>query len=51
MSAPAFLKARAIATASVGVMPPSTQSLAEMRTDIGRSLGQAARTAAKTSNG
>ena len=39
MSAPAALKARAISTASSGVMPPSTQSCAEMRTDIGRSLG------------
>jgi hypothetical protein len=28
-------------------MPPSTQSCAEMRTDIGRSAGQAARTARK----
>ena len=36
MSAPAALKARAISTASSGVMPPSTQSCAEMRTDIGR---------------
>jgi hypothetical protein len=42
-SAPAALKARAMATASSGVMPPSTQSCAEMRTDIGLSAGQAAR--------
>ena len=39
MSAPAALKARAISTASSGVMPPSTQSWAEMRTDIGRCCG------------
>ncbi len=51
MSAPAALKARAISIASSGVMPPSTQSCAEIRTDIGRSGGQAARTAAKTSSG
>ena len=38
MSAPAALNARAISTASSGVMPPSTQSCAEMRTDIGRCL-------------
>jgi hypothetical protein len=50
-SAPAALKARPMATASAGVMPPSTQSCAEMRTDIGRSAGQAARTAANTSSG
>jgi len=41
-----------ISTASPGVMPSSpAQSLAEMRTDIGLSLGQAARIAAKTSSG
>ncbi len=51
MSAPAALKARAMATASSAVMPPSTQSCAEIRTDIGRSAGQTARTAAKTSSG
>ena len=32
-------------------MPPSTQSVAEMRTDIGRSAGQTARMARKTSSG
>ena len=31
--------------------PPASQSVAEMRTDIGRSLGQAARMAANTSSG
>ena len=51
MSAPAALKARAICTASSGVMPPSTQSCAEMRTDIGSCCGQTARTAANTSSG
>ena len=34
-SAPAALNSRAIATASSGVLPPSAQSCAEMRTDIG----------------
>ena len=51
MSAPAALNARAISTASSGVMPPSTQSWAEMRTDIGSCSGQAARIARKTSSG
>ena len=51
MSAPAALKARAISTASAGVMPPSTQSCVEMRTDIGSCAGHAARTAANTSSG
>ena len=51
MSAPASLKARATRTASAGTIPPSTQSCAEMRTEIGRSSGHAARTAAKTSSG
>src|SRR5258706_63833 len=51
MSAPAALKRRAISTASSGVMPPSTQSWAEMRTDMGLSCGQAARTASNTSSG
>ena len=50
-SAPAALKAAAISTASSGVMPPSTQSCAEIRTDIGRCAGQTARTAANTSSG
>ena len=48
MSAPAAANIRAISTASSGVTPSSpTQSLAEMRTDIGLSAGQAARIAAK----
>jgi hypothetical protein len=34
-SAPAAPKARATSTASSGVIPSSTQSVAEMRTDIG----------------
>jgi hypothetical protein len=33
------------------VQPPSTQSLADRRTPIGRSTGQTARTASKTSIG
>ena len=51
MSAPASLKMRPISTASSGVMPPSTQSCAEIRTDIGRSWGHASRTAWNTSSG
>ncbi len=51
MSAPAALNRRAISTASSGVMPPCTQSCAEMRTDIGRSAGHTARTARNTSSG
>ena len=51
MSAPAALNARAICTASSGVMPPSTQSCAEIRTDIGRSTGHTARMARNTSSG
>jgi hypothetical protein len=51
MSAPAAWKARAISTASSPSMPPSTQSVAEMRTDIGRSCGPHARMAANTSSG
>jgi hypothetical protein len=52
MSTPASLKhARDLDRVS-GVMPSSpTQSLAEMRTDIGLSCGQTARIAAKTSSG
>ena len=43
---------RAIATASCGVTPSApTQSLAEMRTDIGFAAGHAARTAWNTSSG
>ena len=51
MSAPAALNARAISTASSGVMPPSTQSCAEMRTDIGRCCGHTSRIARNTSSG
>ena len=50
-SAPAARNSFAIATASSGVLPPSAQSCAEMRTDIGRSAGQTARSAEKTSSG
>ncbi len=50
-SAPAALKAAAIRTESSPVIPPSTQSVAEMRTDIGRSAGHTARIARKTSSG
>jgi hypothetical protein len=37
-STPAALRWRAISTASSGVMPPSTQSCAEIRTEIGKVL-------------
>ncbi|MCY1560952.1 hypothetical protein D9M68_981510 [compost metagenome] len=50
-SAPACLNRRAMRTASSGVMPPSTQSWAEMRTLIGLSCGQAARMARNTRSG
>src|SRR5689334_2574224 len=50
-SAPASLKYRATSAASSGVRPPGTQSLAEMRTLMGRSFGQMARIALKTSTG
>ena len=51
-SAPSRANASPISTASSGVMPSApAQSVAEMRTDIGRSLGHAARIAAKTSSG
>ena len=50
-SAPAAASRRAISTASPGVVPPAAQSLAEMRTDSGRSAGQTARTASTTSHG
>ena len=46
-----LLERRAISTASSGVLPPGAQSCAEMRTDIGRSAGQHARIARKTSSG
>ena len=51
MSAPAALNRRPISTASSGVIPPSAQSWAEMRTLTGLSWGQTARIAAKTSSG
>ena len=52
MSAPARLKARATSTESSGVTPSSpTQSLAEIRTDIGFGAGHVARTARKTRSG
>ena len=52
MSTPAAASMRAISTASSGVTPSSpTQSLAEMRTEIGLSAGQTARIAWKTSSG
>ena len=44
-SQPAACSIRATSTASSPVSPPSTQSVAEIRTDIGRSAGHAARTA------
>ena len=51
MSAPAAWKARAIATASSGVLPPGAQSWAEMRTLIGRCCGHTSRSAVNTSSG
>ena len=51
MSQPCALSSRAISTASSGWLPPSSQSTAEIRTDIGRSSGHAARTASNTSSG
>ena len=51
MSQPWALRSRATSTESSGPRPPSIQSVAEMRTDIGFSSGQTARTASKTSSG
>ncbi len=45
------MKARASSTASCSSLPSGIQSVAEMRTVSGRSAGQAARTASKTSSG
>ena len=46
MSTPAAFSMRAMSTASSGVMPSApTQSLAEMRTEIGLPAGHTARTA------
>ncbi len=50
-AAPCSAKARAIATASSTSVPPSNQSVAEIRTVIGRSAGHTARTASNTSSG
>ena len=50
-SAPWAMNARAISTASCSVLPSGTQSVAEIRTIIGLSAGQAARTASNTSSG
>ena len=50
-SAPAALNAFAISTASCGVIPPSVQSWAEIRTLIGLPTGQTSRTAVKISSG
>ena len=50
-SQPASAKARPTSIASSPVSPPSIQSVAEMRTDIGFSSGQTARIARNTSSG
>ena len=50
-SIPTSRNARAMTTASSGVLPPGAQSWAEMRTDMGRPTGHAVRTAAATSRG
>ena len=50
-SQPASAKARAISTDSGPVIPPSFQSVAERRTDIGLSWGQTSRIAENTSSG
>src|SRR6202158_774923 len=50
-STPASAKARAILTASSPVMPPSAQSVAEMRTDIGFFTRQTPRNAPNTPTG
>ena len=50
-STPCSANARAISTASSASTPPSHQSVAEIRTVIGRSAGHTARTASKTSSG
>ena len=50
-SAPAALNARAMAMASTSVLPPSTQSCAEIRTDIGSCTGHTWRIASNTSSG
>ena len=50
-AAPCAMNARAISTASSAVLPPSIQSVAEMRTVTGLDAGHAARTASNTSSG
>jgi hypothetical protein len=50
-AAPATSKARAMARTSSGLVPPSTQSVAEMRTVSGLCGARAARIARKTSSG
>src|SRR6266566_6232192 len=50
-SAPEAANASAICTASAPVMPPGTQSVAEMRTVMGLAAGQASRMAWNTSSG
>lgn len=50
-SAPWAANAAAICTASSGEVPPGAQSVADSRTVMGRSSGQTARTASKTSSG
>ncbi len=51
MSQPASFRRRANATASSPSKPPSTQSVALIRADIGLSAGHTSRQAAKTSSG
>ena len=50
-SQPISANALAMATVSASLMPPSFQSQAEMRTDMGLSSGQTSRMAANTSSG
>ncbi|SLI27835.1 Uncharacterised protein [Mycobacteroides abscessus subsp. abscessus] len=50
-STPWAAKARAISTASSTVLPPSAQSVAEMRTDSGRSAGHTCLIASNTRSG
>ena len=50
-SAPASLNIRASDNRSGSVKPPGAQSVAEIRTDIGFSAGQTARTALKIASG
>ena len=50
-SAPAAANARATSTESSTAIPPSTQSVAEIRTVIGLSCGHTSRIAVNTSRG